>query len=316
MKNLIILLLIAFAFTSCCKDEEPVFVGDVILSTQSEVDAFGRKNYEVINGDLLIGSLGDYATYSDIHDLSSLIKLNKVKYNLTIANTDIISVEGLNNLSNVGLELLVTKNSSLNSLEGLRNLTYSGGLVIFINNELETLSGLEGIETIQGNLEIAENQNLLNIDGLDNLKKVTRDLRIDFNYDLIDITALSNLNFVRGRFSITGNRELPNLNGLSRITESSFMIIGGNLKLSNIDGLSNLKEVKSLHISWSNRLTNLDALQNLEKAYYSLDFYKNSELTDFCGLTKVLKSAPHYVTIKENKYNPTVEDILAGNCAQ
>jgi hypothetical protein len=314
MKNLLTLILLAIVVISCRKDNEPIYNGNVTLTTQSELNEFGKNNYEVINGDLLIGIIEDGAEVSNIDDLSPLSNLKKAKYNFTIARTNITSLTGLSNLNNVGNEFLIDDNDSLNSIKDLGSLTYSGGLIINGNRELETLSGLEGIETIQGILKISYNTNLLNLNGLNNLKSVANELHILGNQNLTDIKALSNFNNPGWLIDIQGNKKLSNLDGLEGLYEVKSLSIVYNKELANIEGLKNLREVWSLSISYSEKLTNLDAIQDLETAW-ALNFKNNIELTDFCGLTNVLKSSPRYYRISENKHNPTRDEILSGNCA-
>ena len=72
------LILLMIAVIGCQKDPvDPVFVGDVTLTTQQEVDEFSRKNYEEIEGNLIINSHGesDATKITSISGLSSLRKI-------------------------------------------------------------------------------------------------------------------------------------------------------------------------------------------------------------------------------------------------
>lgn len=96
LKKYITLLLIAFAGYGLNAQCPP---GDVILSSQAEVDAFvaDYPNCTEIAGNMLIGSLTD--------------------------NTDIIDISGLSPLTAIEGSLSIDSNVSLTSLTGLDQLT-------------------------------------------------------------------------------------------------------------------------------------------------------------------------------------------------
>lgn len=62
----------------------------------------------------------------------------------------------------------------------------------------------------------------------------------------------------------------------------------------------------------------LDGLQNLEQFSGYLSIYENWSLRNFCAISKVLSLERNDIGFSKyrNAYNPTREDILAGNCSQ
>src|SRR5690606_1508622 len=138
--------------------------GDVILTSQTEVDAFATNhpNCTEVSGTLTIQGAN----------------------NLT----------PLSNLTSVGGDLYIISNSSLTDLYGLSNLTSVGGnLFISTNSSLPNLDGLSNLTSVGGTLYITYNLSLDNLDGLSNLTSVGADLVIQYNSSLTDISGLQNI---------------------------------------------------------------------------------------------------------------------------
>ncbi len=66
------------------------------------------------------------------------------------------------------------------------------------------------------------------------------------------------------------------------------------------------------------KLINIDGLSNLTSVDESLNIINNYALTDLCGIKNILtiNGVSGDISIAQNLYNPTVEDIIAGNCSQ
>src|SRR5690606_5725923 len=119
--------------------------GDVILTSQTEVDAFAT-NYP---------------------------NCTEVSGNLTIQGANITDLTPLSNLTSVGEYLFIYSNSNLTNLDGLSNLTSVGGyLLIGSNSNLTNLDGLSNLTSVGGYLDIYNNLSLTNLDGLNNLTSV------------------------------------------------------------------------------------------------------------------------------------------------
>ena len=65
-----------------------------------------------------------------------------------------------------------------------------------------------------------------------------------------------------------------------------------NIKLANLDGLINVAGANSIRIT------------------------SNATLKDFCGLTKLINGGglTGNFSVSSNGYNPTMQDIMDGNC--
>lgn len=105
---------------------------------------------------------GDYYILTEA-DLESLSGYTSVTGTLFIHYPTLISLEGLECLTQVGGNLEIYENDSLISLEGLENLKYVGGhMRIRDNDSLTSLEGLEKIKSVGSELEINNNDELCN----------------------------------------------------------------------------------------------------------------------------------------------------------
>ena len=270
MKKISIILFAAILLVGCQKEEETTYYGDVVLTTQKELDEFGSRNYETINGNLQIGVLGKPGEHIEATDIvydKALSGLKRIEGNLIIQNTSLHWIEGLKNLEYIGGEFNFSFNDRIKKLEGLTNISYLGGdITIRYNDRLETADKFVNITSIKGDLYIVSN--IISLDFLGNIKSIDGDLILDGVY-------------------------ITNLNGLDKLES-----IRGSIKIEN---------------SWD--IINLDGLLNLRTVSGLISITWNKNLDNFCGLSNVLKDFENTYYVHSNKYNPTKEDILAGNCS-
>ncbi|MGV6832732.1 MAG: hypothetical protein ACWA5P_14365 [bacterium] len=262
MKNLKTILMLLVLINSCSIDntvtEDPnancdngTYVGEVRLLTQEEVNTFGENCYTKIDGTLFIG--GDASQPTDITDLSPLSSLTEI---FTTGTTTIAKI-------------WVGHNPMLPNLNGLQNITKADGIVISTNNLLVDLSGLEGLEQLDGDGSI-------------------QDIIIYRNENLQSLNGLDNIEFI----------------GSANSFGTALINIQGNNSLNNLDALQNLQNVYgNIYIGFTNQS--------------GVVTDGNSSLTDYCGLSNVLANGVYEtVIIDNNAYNPTVQDIIDGNCSQ
>ncbi|MDV7400481.1 hypothetical protein RZS08_54200, partial [Arthrospira platensis SPKY1] len=102
--------------------EAQVFEGNIILSSQGQVDSFPATcGCTTITGFLSIRG-------TDIHDLSPLGGLTAVGGSLSVWNNDVLpNLDGLSALDTVGGDLLIWRNDVLANLDGLSALATVGG---------------------------------------------------------------------------------------------------------------------------------------------------------------------------------------------
>ena len=153
----------------------------------------------------------------------------------------------------VGSELV-----TLAGLEGLRRV--EGSVEIWFNDRLESLVGLEGLESVGEGLGpstaplpipaagkvahavegllIFENKSLRSLNGLENLAFVGGGLSIVNNASLVSLVDLEQLVEIEGSLEIWFNDALGSLEGLHRLARvRDFLEVSGNGVLESLDGL-------------------------------------------------------------------------------
>lgn len=203
--KLLIFLLIGLNLISCNddnsttnieieKDTNP-YLGNVILTTQLEVDNFGVMNYTSISGDLTIKQPQN-AYESNINDLDKLQTLTSIGYDLIIMyNYNLKNLNGLNDISNVGRDLNIQSNRNLTNINGLEKLTtINRNLIIYGNEKIGNLDAFSNLTTVKGDLTIAGNGNSQSPLGLNNF---------------CGLTKLIKSNGLKGTYNVANNKFNP-----------------------------------------------------------------------------------------------------------
>ncbi len=320
-------------------NEENVYDGNVILSTQAEVDEFGTHNYVGITGYLIIGyNLG--SDYSNISDLSPLQALTFVGGEIVISyNGELQTLTGLDNLSEIGSSLSIYTNPNLSNIGSLRSLSViHKSLNISSNNSLTNFYGLHNITSVShyleihnipgsnlnglqnirsvGSLYVSFNPNLENIDALSTITVLNYNLIIQKNPLLNNLIALQNINANISQLRIIENNSLLNLEGLQNIAATHYLEISDNDSLINLSSLESNRNIETqIIIERNDNLINLNGLENLIEIAQHFRIWQNPNLTDFCALTNLCVNGnlPSFST-ESNAYNPKKQDIIDGNC--
>lgn len=253
MKKLNLLIVIAFTFQTFCYSQ-PCLPEGITFSTQAEIDNFqiNYPNCTVIEGNIIVS--GNYIT----------------------------NLNGLNSLTSVGGNLLITNCFSLQNLSGLENITsVAGNLIVGKNTSfssgnpiLNNISGLSSLNSVGGNLAIIKNDLLTSLSGLNNLNSINGSLLIgglnlNFVYGnatLNSITALSKLKHVGSSIMILYNPALMTLSGLDSLSScEGNLVVLLNHQITNFSGLDNIASIDgSLILGGNNSLVSLSGLENLD----------------------------------------------------
>lgn len=205
-----------FTFTTSCNGG--AFSGNVVLTTQQEVNDFGANCYITVNGDFSINE--DPMTSDNITDLSPLSGLTTVNGNVLIFdNSQLTSLSGLNGLS-YAFHLYIKGNTVLTNVSGVSNLSTiaNGGIVIAENLALTSIQGLENITAVTTILTVRNNNVLTSLNGLDNIANVANDVNINTNPMLDNLCALTTLyttGTVGGNTTILGNTYNPSTSDIA-----------------------------------------------------------------------------------------------------
>ncbi|WP_276372359.1 T9SS type A sorting domain-containing protein [Chryseolinea sp. H1M3-3] len=321
--------------------------GDVILTSQAEVDAFHCTE---VGRFLRI-------TGNDITNLDALSSLKKVGALVIENNPNLRNVDGLSALSKTGVQdrsasFSISNNPMLTNLDGFQSLDSVGGNIIIYGNE--SLTSINGFPMLKKahSISITNNAALVSIDGFNNVTEMYSysagaiyhpvELRIEENFSLERVNGFSSLKSLSGTggafLYINNNDALTGFNGLSSLQEigtiwkDAGLFINNNKLLKNLNGLASLdglrwgiltapKGTGIISISNNAALENVDALghvvfRNEYISTFSLKVTDNPSLGRCCGLFGLLKIVEEEgftnVDISENGADCSVNKILIG----
>lgn len=339
VQKITILCLVSLLMFSCTTDdttspEEQVcdngtFITDILrLETQQDVNDFGAMCYSKIEGSLAIGFPFDLE--NDITDLSPLSTLTEIYApdnatefagGLTVYAQNLTSLHGLHNITSV-TSLRINNSNTLTDLSGLSSL-----------QEITGLSPTE--DSFGGRFSIVDNQQLSSFVGLENLTSLGQNSSSNFIVEFSgsgfeSLEGLQNISTIKGQAILFNLSQITTLEGLNSLQSVGSLRISANINLLNLDGLNSLQSIKgSLTFGSNPNLLNIDGLSNVievQNFIKTIDIFPcigcspvptgNGSLTDFCGFENLFTNGAYQsVEIVDNAYNPTVQDIIDGNCS-
>ena len=303
---LLIVLITSHAYSQF--DDVILFLGDVTLSTQAEVDAF---NYTYVTGALTISG-------NDITNLDALSALTEVGALIITHNGSLTNVNGLSALTAVGF-ITINQNGGLTNVNGLSALSNVGGSINILNNPV--LTNLDGFSSItsmnDGSITISDNASLQTINGFSGLSSIYSGdpigpgLTISDNASLETINGFSSLSSIFGGLRISNNQQLKSFIGFKQLDVIyGVAYLVNNASLTNIEGLSSLRAVsgKFAGISVTNNaaLLNIDGLRSLSDTgnYGFIEILNNPVLKNINGLASLTVfpngAGPSWITIQNN----------------
>ncbi|WP_158858802.1 receptor L domain-containing protein [Lunatibacter salilacus] len=208
------------------------YVGNVVLSSQTEVNNWVRWCYEGIEGNLHIqgGNSED-----PVVDLTSLSGLKAIEGQIIITNTNkLVNLDGLKNIASAVESVQIYNNQNLEQITGLSGIIPNRADIIIQNNpSMISLDGLGGFTEL-GKFQVYSNQSLKNFRGLENLKEV----------DQLTISANSSLESFNG---LSGLRKIGSLTINDQIQISSFEGFGAGVEQINRLSIHHMTDVRNLH---------------------------------------------------------------------
>lgn len=312
-------------------EEDPVvvFEGDLLLTSQAEVDKFGNDGYTVVTGSFsVVSDVINQVNPEYISNLDGIKKLTEVGTDLYIGSTTVENLDALANLKNVGGSIKIQGNLLLTEIDFLNEIAeINSDVVIASNRSLNEISGFRNVTSINGNLEIRNNESLETISGFGQLNSIGGLLRFNSLISVMDFSGFTSLSSIGGDMEINIT-SIPDLSGFSSMTNiGGSLIIRTNVFLENVDGLASLSFIQgdlvidnnasALNNNFTDGLKNLNGLISLNTLGGDLTVTSNKLLTDFCGLKTLFENdyAGTYVVGSINGYNPSKEQILGDECS-
>jgi len=258
---------------------------DVYLRKQIEVDTFelAYPGCFVLPTTLFI--LGDEIT--SLSGLSHLVGVDR----LSIQNTALTTLEGLNGITAVEGQVYIARNNSLQSLAGLENLETAGnGISIDRNESLKSsISSMTSLRSVTGNgIDIGNNPALEALFGPASLRDLYR-LTYAHNNATEMISGFSGLETVTHGFAIHANSSLMFIEGFDALTEvgddcCTAFRFRDNTSLLDISGFNALNRVVTrLDFTGNDALVDISGFRNLRVLESNLNIWENASLTSISG---------------------------------
>ncbi len=184
--------------------------------------------------------------------------------------------------------------------------------------ELEFTTALDNIFT--GNVYL-KNQQEVNEFGAHGYTQVTGDLHVEpaIPTSFSNLNGLSTLTSIGGALYLSKTKGLPNFSAMNNLVSvGSDVNITHNQGLTSI-GLEGLTTVGgNMSIILNEDLLNLNGLEKLvaNGGKPNLTIWNNAKLSNFCGLKPLLSNFNGVLSVLNNSYNPSKQDIVTGTCSQ
>ncbi len=252
-----------------CEDSDcqcPDCPTDLILESQIDVDNFpiSYPTCTTIPGDVIIQSI----------------------------ESDINNLDALNQITNIGGNLVIVENPALENLSGIDQLVSIGGDFEIDQNPLLTnLHALSKLTSIGGTFAIGENINLSQLFNPTNnqFNSIGSDLLLYGDTWLANLHSLEGISTIGGSLEIANQSILLNLEGLDNITS-----LGGSLLLSNNSQLKTLSALIILGtidgeilVSNNPKLTTLSGIDNIQTSGISKISLQSSTNLSYCAVNSV-----------------------------
>ncbi len=132
---------------------------------------------------------------------------------------------------------------------------------------------------------------------------------------------------VMNEIVVTADFLFENQEDFAEFQEGGFTKVIGDITIvdnvTSLASLTTLREVEGSILIQDTNLSTLNGLENLDSITGDLSIISNSNqgqpiqnITDFCALQNLFSSGNfNTVDISGNSFNPTVQDIIDGNCS-
>lgn len=262
---------------------------------------------------------GLYLDLSGVTSLAPLNVLKSVPY-ISLSNGPLVtSFEGLENISPTAIDI-----SGLTAVTDLSGLPVSSTMEHLRLSGMSSLKSIEALSTLEavGNLYLVDCplvSDLSPLEGLNSVDNLTLSLMEglealpQFRFSSIEKLVLSMMS------------ALTDISGLTSLEEAGSVQIDNIINLESLAGLENLRKITAGGlVIGNNGIKDLDPLRNLEEVIFAQQqdqilITMNSELVDYTGLADILikywneySGKQSRVSISQNKYNPTLEQLLNG----
>ena len=268
----------------------PVYTGNIIVTTQTEVDALDDEGMPLYgNVHKIVGSveiIEARGTNDPITDISIFSNIDTITGNVFVQNLtalDALSKEnpenpnnyiGLGALKYIGIHFDVLENPSLETLGNFPDLQSIGGLPnvrendghlgVIRNNSLTTLGIFNALQSI-GSLGLDSNPSLKNLGEFNNLQYVKEYFYVYNNGALTTLESFNQLQSVGDYFEVMDNDNLITLGNFNQLQSiGRYFSVFHNYALKNLGNFSKLHSIgETFNVHQNNALLSIDVFPNL-----------------------------------------------------
>ncbi len=217
-------------------------------------------NIRHITGSLIIEDTG-------VTHLDALGRLREIDGDLILqGNHNLATAKGLAALERIGHDLVVDENSTLKALHTPLLKVVAHGVVIRHNPALESLAGLDRVETVTEAVRIIDNASLVDLSGLEALRDAGgQGLVVAENLRLATVVALAALQKSGIMLEIRANPDLTKISGLQQLRMATVLRIANNAGLLGVDGFSKLDQVQRIEITDNLKLESVQGMSGVQK---------------------------------------------------
>lgn len=284
-------------------------VGAIVIENTQITNLYGLHNLQNLLGKVYLENnpiLEDVTALSNISTQIITLEL--------IDNDSLIDITGLNIAENA--DQLHIESTPVVNLDVFTNIKNTNSITLKNLQELNSLEGLIGLESIENRLLLQNLPNINNFEGFNNIQSLSIDLNI-VDLQIVDFQGFNGLTTCKA-INMSELVYLQSFNGfdsLENIDES--ISIGDCPFIENFDGFPNLITSGGITINNLYSLTTISGFQNLTTIVNDLVIIENNSLTDFCGLQTLFinDGLGGSYEVYNNAYNPTQQDIIDGNCS-
>ncbi|MGK0251745.1 MAG: hypothetical protein ACI81G_001183, partial [Gammaproteobacteria bacterium] len=267
--------------------------------------------------------------YISLKRLDNLADLNNYPIstgqNLGITFSDLPLIRELPNFANYTNvnQVVINRLPNLEQIDGFHNLIECKWLAIEDNAKLESIDGFENLtsSSTQHLLQITGNESLHSITAFTNYEGGEKTTISIGGNNLNNLDFISNLTQVEYFLLDQGINDNYTLLGPFTMLNQVDYIILNDLTISSLEfSFQNLTTLKELHIKSCPILSEIGGFENLSNSpngeSIRLILEGNINLSNICSLSNWLTNNPVlYFNTENNAYNPTLDDILNGDCS-
>ena len=175
---------------------------------------------------------------------------------------------------------------------------------------------MQNINYIEGNIQILNNTALQSISHFSEINDSSDRISIvivQLNPALTSLEGLEDITFFN--IMLEDNQALTSLYGVHNSDTLGTVSIENCNQLTSLASFDNISYLAGVILIENDGLTSLDGVESVDDLSSIIRVKDNPNLTDFCALNNIDTTTLSIYDVQQNAYNPTLQDLLDGNCS-